>query len=74
VVVKRNIFASDKATASELLAQTEQILLPERPVVVVTLKRRPTRGRPAANNGRLPSASEDARTRGKIGFALAPHS
>jgi hypothetical protein len=29
--VKRNILASDKATASELLAQTEQILVPENP-------------------------------------------
>jgi hypothetical protein len=33
LVVKRNILASDKATASELLAQTEQILLPEHPAV-----------------------------------------
>ena len=31
--VKRNILASDKATASELLAQTEQMLVPEHPSV-----------------------------------------
>jgi len=36
MVVKRNIFASDKATASELLAQAEQILFPDRPAVVAT--------------------------------------
>jgi len=34
--VKRNILASDKATASELLAQTEQMLVPELPAAPAT--------------------------------------
>jgi hypothetical protein len=41
LVVKRNILASDKATASELLAQTEHILLPEHPAVPVTSEAHP---------------------------------
>jgi hypothetical protein len=36
LVVERNILASDKATASELLAETEQMLVPEHPAVPVT--------------------------------------
>ena len=47
--VKRNILASDKATASELLAQTEQMLVPEYPAVPATSEApvhpRPPRGR-----------------------------
>ena len=47
--VKRNILASDKATASELLAQTEQILVPEHTAAPATAE---APSRPRSRSGK----------------------